>query len=387
MWESWDTQDVRQVLESLRDLVVGPTVSKAEWESVRFEILACFAAITEPLKAVPQEVLAATRELVMLGLLEEGAGSDHSRALAASQGKRDGWSVERHKQVRASVLAEGAKLRDALLRFRSEHSWKRRGMALEAHAFPELTWSRPILDEEGCDIDELPAGEEASLEDCQSLDAQQSKLVLGEDGRSLQWESANKWTRCSTLPEWERGFCFVLRKDYTREQQLQPVKAKRPWVDDRGPRGGKDKSGKGAKAQNDFPNPPRDGGGKGGKACTFDPCRLPWGIFALGMMEKLRNGKAQGIPCVGYLDDFFMVAATREAAEEMMMLLVEVVSFLGFRVNAAKCEGPEQLMEFLGVELSTSGEVCTAAINKDRVDFVVRTAKEGRTVVVRIDNQ
>ncbi|KAK3282063.1 hypothetical protein CYMTET_10191 [Cymbomonas tetramitiformis] len=46
----------------------------------------------------------------------------------------------------------------------------------------------------------------------QSLDAQQAKLVLGEDGRSLQWESANKRTRCSTLPEWERGFCFVLRK-------------------------------------------------------------------------------------------------------------------------------------------------------------------------------
>ncbi|KAK3266556.1 hypothetical protein CYMTET_24828, partial [Cymbomonas tetramitiformis] len=45
-----------------------------------------------------------------------------------------------------------------------------------------------------------------------SLDAQQAKLVLGEDGRSLQWEAANKRTRCSTLPEWERGFCHVLRK-------------------------------------------------------------------------------------------------------------------------------------------------------------------------------
>ncbi|KAK3281781.1 hypothetical protein CYMTET_10451 [Cymbomonas tetramitiformis] len=39
------------------------------------------------------------------------------------------------------------------------------GTALEAHAFPELAWARPILEEEGCDIDELPAGEEASLED------------------------------------------------------------------------------------------------------------------------------------------------------------------------------------------------------------------------------
>ncbi|KAK3234811.1 hypothetical protein CYMTET_54946 [Cymbomonas tetramitiformis] len=280
-WESWGTQDVRQVLESLRDLVVGPTVSKAEWESVRFEVLACFAAIAEPLQAVPQEVLPATRELATLGLLEEGAGfgplpvfavasewplrgtwtsaralakkrmkfvkawgttmlaglaaapapaggsgalglvgsrgapggaaggpagtftlthaqlmelldaavakataaaggapgasaggasasgaeGQYRKALAASQGKRDSWSVDRHKQVRANVLAEGAKPRDSLLRFRSEHSWKRPRTALEAHAFPELAWARPILDEEGCDIDELPAGEEASLED------------------------------------------------------------------------------------------------------------------------------------------------------------------------------------------------------------------------------
>ncbi|KAK3238024.1 hypothetical protein CYMTET_51934 [Cymbomonas tetramitiformis] len=437
MWVSWDTPDVRLVLESLRDLVVGTTVSKAEWESVRFEILACFTAIAEPPKTVPQEVLAATREMVMLergasggpagtvtlthaqlmelldaavakaaaaaggasgapagGASASGAEGQFRKALAASQDKRDGRSVEHHKQVRASVLAEGT--------------------ALEAHDFPELTWSRPMLEDEGCDIDELSAGEEASLEDrcvlvhllrervtamqefvrgkepgatfedvmdgrlvceeetsfalasgsnqaatCrpggpdrrggrgggahtwarggralgpgfesvqypgQSLDTQSSKPVLGEDGRSLQRESANKRTRCSTLPEWERGFCFVLRKvkserqhrlmvyfkdwfqyrameygvvnlikfyeflilqmeedpsvtferrcyaelfeDYTREQQLRQVKAPRPWTEDRNQRGGKDKSGKGAKARNNPPNPPRDAGGKGGK--------------------------------------------------------------------------------------------------------------------------
>eukprot|EP00854_Cymbomonas_tetramitiformis_P034680 gene34680-biopygen35457 len=112
--------------------------------------------------------------------------------------------------------------------------------------------------------------------------------------------------------------------------------------------------------------------------------RAPFGNRALpGIFMRYTRAivawmQAQGIPCVRYLDDFFMVAATREAAEEMMMLLVELVSFLGFRVNSAKCEGPEQLMEFLGVELSTSGEVCTTAISKDRVDFVVRKAKEVR---------
>eukprot|EP00854_Cymbomonas_tetramitiformis_P034465 gene34465-biopygen30827 len=99
------------------------------------------------------------------GTSASGVEGQYRKSLAASQGKRDGWSVDRHKQVRASRLAEGAKLRDSLLRFRSEHSWKRPGTALEAHAFPELAWARPILEEEGCDIDELPAGEEASLED------------------------------------------------------------------------------------------------------------------------------------------------------------------------------------------------------------------------------
>ncbi|KAK3276930.1 hypothetical protein CYMTET_15034 [Cymbomonas tetramitiformis] len=280
-WASWDTREVRQVLESLRDLVVGSNVLKTDWEAARFDVLAGFAAIAGPLRTVPQEVLEATRELTEIGLLEEGAGAGPSptfavvsewvlrgnwtsaravakkrmkavkawgttmlatlaaspapaggagalglgvgggapggsaggptgtvilthaelmelldqavakaaaaaggalsapaggasasgvegqyrRALAASQGKRDGWSVDRHKQVRAGVLAEGAKLREPLLRFRSEHPWKRPGTALEAHSFPELTWARPMLEQEACDIDELPAGEEASLED------------------------------------------------------------------------------------------------------------------------------------------------------------------------------------------------------------------------------
>ncbi|KAK3274605.1 hypothetical protein CYMTET_17219 [Cymbomonas tetramitiformis] len=131
--------------------------------------------------------------------------------------------------------------------------------------------------------------------------------------------------------------------------------------------------------------------------------RLPWGVSALGMVEKVRNGKVkykpvwdysrpvtdginvginldkdkfssvkdayallrpglwmvkmqgQGVLCVGYLDDFFMVPGNKEEAEERMMLLVEFVSFLGFKVNSAKCEGPALVMQFLGVLLSTEG--------------------------------
>ncbi|KAK3243571.1 hypothetical protein CYMTET_46780 [Cymbomonas tetramitiformis] len=54
---------------------VGSTVTKSDWESARFEILAGFAAIVRSLEAVPETVREATRELVRLGLLEEAAGS------------------------------------------------------------------------------------------------------------------------------------------------------------------------------------------------------------------------------------------------------------------------------------------------------------------------
>ncbi|KAK3262348.1 hypothetical protein CYMTET_28791, partial [Cymbomonas tetramitiformis] len=67
--------EVRQVLESLRDLVVGSNVLKSDWEAARFDVLAGFAAIAGPLQTVPQEVLDATRELAALGLLEEGAAA------------------------------------------------------------------------------------------------------------------------------------------------------------------------------------------------------------------------------------------------------------------------------------------------------------------------
>jgi len=573
-WDAWDVTDARSVLESLRDLAVGPNVTKADWESACFDILAGFAAIAEPLKSVPVDLLEMTRELVLSGLLEEAAGSGaepafsgasgwplpsgswsntrgearrrlrlvkawgaamlkglaarpaatsgsgapgpaggsgaagatppglipgsivltpdqltklvqdavaaatatapsahaggsaasgvagrYQRALTMSQGHREGWTVERSAEVRARVLQEGAKLRGVLLRFASEHAWKRPGRALEASSFPEMVWARPLLEDEDCDVDELPAGEEASQEDwCVlvhllrervaemqgfargkdpgavfeevvddsfarkrarspsppspakrahvdpaaltgvsgaavaltpgrrgdlaaaatsaglrtvtdeqlqralngtlvpesipqppgagslrpvvprhaggvlagldlrvypgvSLDAPDRRLVLSDDGRSIAMESGNRRSRCTTLPEWERGFLTVMRKvasereyrlmmyfkewfaskaaeygtapllkfydfmilqmeedpsytferrsysecfeDYSREQQLRPSRTPRPWQDHQGGRGGKGKGGKGGAPLQ--PALPADRGGKGGK--------------------------------------------------------------------------------------------------------------------------
>ncbi|KAK3241736.1 hypothetical protein CYMTET_48530 [Cymbomonas tetramitiformis] len=156
---------------------------------------------------------------------------------------------------------------------------------------------------------------------------------------------------------------------------------------------------------------------------------LPRGVSALGMVERLRKGKlkslpvasqywaaqcfqwrgkrymdtrspfgnralpgifmrytraivawmqAQGVPCVGYLDDFFMVARTAAEAQEMMDLLIEFVTMLGFKVNRAKCEGPARRLEFLGVLLCTDGETCTASIDEERVQQVTSKLREMR---------
>ncbi|KAK3234414.1 hypothetical protein CYMTET_55356 [Cymbomonas tetramitiformis] len=85
----------------------------------------------------------------------------------------------------------------------------------------------------------------------------------------------------------------------------------------------------------------------------------------------------QGASIVGYLDDFFLVGSFEEV-QEFMWLLHEFVVFLGFEVNADKCEGPGQCLEFLGIELSTADEVCTASISADRMLVVQAKVDEIR---------
>ncbi|KAK3289232.1 hypothetical protein CYMTET_3323 [Cymbomonas tetramitiformis] len=107
------------------------------------------------------------------------------------------------------------------------------------------------------------------------------------------------------------------------------------------------------------------------------------GIFMRWTRAIVAWMRARGIPMDGYLDDFFCVLETREQAEEAMMLLVEFVTFLGFKVNSAKCEGPAQVLEFLGVLLDTSGEVCTASIDQERIAVVVQKAGDLRAQAAR----
>ncbi|KAK3270658.1 hypothetical protein CYMTET_20957 [Cymbomonas tetramitiformis] len=116
--------------------------------------------------------------------------------------------------------------------------------------------------------------------------------------------------------------------------------------------------------------------------------RSPFGNRALpGIFMRYTRAivgwmQAQGVPCVGYLDDFLMVARSAEEARECMDLLVEFVTMLGFKVNRAKCEGPAQVMEFLGVRLSTEGERCTASIDEERVQQVSSKLQEVRAAAM-----
>eukprot|EP00854_Cymbomonas_tetramitiformis_P034702 gene34702-biopygen35778 len=112
--------------------------------------------------------------------------------------------------------------------------------------------------------------------------------------------------------------------------------------------------------------------------------RSPFGNRALpGIFMRYTRAivawmQAHGVPCVGYLDDFFMVARTAAEAQKMMDLLIEFVTMLGFKVNRAKCEGPARRMEFLGVLLCTDGARCTASIDEERVQQVTSNLREMR---------
>ncbi|KAK3277665.1 hypothetical protein CYMTET_14341 [Cymbomonas tetramitiformis] len=204
MWDVWNVPDAGQVLESLRDITVGTTVTKSDWDSARFEILAGFAAIAEQLRRVPEAVLDDTRELVGLGLLEEAAGLEATPAVAGGSGAPGpagaglgpaggaegsaGTVKLAHAQLMALMDAAVARVtgggigapaggssasgverqyQSALERSQGKRDgWSidHDKQALEAHVFPEMVWSRPLL-EESCDIDELLSGSEASVED------------------------------------------------------------------------------------------------------------------------------------------------------------------------------------------------------------------------------
>ncbi|KAK3235706.1 hypothetical protein CYMTET_54105 [Cymbomonas tetramitiformis] len=80
-------------------------------------------------------------------------------------------------------------------------------------------------------------------------------------------------------------------------------------------------------------------------------------------------------PVRAHLPDCPLVSVG-DSAEEFMWLLHEFIVFLGFEANPDKCEGHSQVLEFLGVMLSTTDGVCIASISEDQM-LVVQAKEDG----------
>ncbi|KAK3272573.1 hypothetical protein CYMTET_19136 [Cymbomonas tetramitiformis] len=109
------------------------------------------------------------------------------------------------------------------------------------------------------------------------------------------------------------------------------------------------------------------------------------GIFMRWTRAIMAWKRARGVPTVGYLDVFFMVAHIKEEAEEAMMFLVKFVSFLGFKVNSAKCEGPPHVMEFVW-RVPEHGGRGSARVLEDLfvLEHVARQYNGGKVVLHRL---
>ena len=119
------------------------------------------------------------------------------------------------------------------------------------------------------------------------------------------------------------------------------------------------------------------------EGATYADTRAPFGNSAMpGVFSRftkviVRFMQSKGASIVGYLDDFLLVGE-RAKCKEFMFLLIELVRFIGFDVNLLKCEGPRRRIEFLGVELCTVGEECTASISEERIAAVEADIAEVR---------
>ncbi|KAK3240239.1 hypothetical protein CYMTET_49912 [Cymbomonas tetramitiformis] len=88
-----------------------------------------------------------------------------ARALRDSMATVEGWDVARCSRACADLVHEAAKLRPQLTLLKEIHPFGKLPMkALEANAFPAMVYALPELAAEECELDELPAGKEATQE-------------------------------------------------------------------------------------------------------------------------------------------------------------------------------------------------------------------------------
>jgi hypothetical protein len=109
------------------------------------------------------------------------------------------------------------------------------------------------------------------------------------------------------------------------------------------------------------------------KTYMFD-CRLPFGssmsckIFQSLSSSIVRMLKARGVMSVSYLDDFIIVADSKDLCQKGLDCLIEIVTGLGLVVNYNKVAYPDQIMSFLGVEINCISR--TLALPPDKLSEV-----------------
>ena len=78
--------------------------------------------------------------------------------------------------------------------------------------------------------------------------------------------------------------------------------------------------------------------------------------------------------CIDYLDDFLLIAETKEECSRQALELIKLLRYLGFSINYNKVVGPAQRITFLGVELDSN--TCTISLPQDNLETFLQQVKD-----------
>lgn len=103
--------------------------------------------------------------------------------------------------------------------------------------------------------------------------------------------------------------------------------------------------------------------------------RLSPSIFNELSQAVRRIMAIKGFPkCIAYLDDFLLIADTKEECSRQALELIKLLRYLGFSINYNKVVGPAQCITFLGVMLDSIN--CTLSLPKEKLDIFLQQVED-----------
>jgi hypothetical protein len=95
-----------------------------------------------------------------------------------------------------------------------------------------------------------------------------------------------------------------------------------------------------------------------------------------------------GVSHVQYLDDFLLVADSREAAEECARVATKVLAMFGLALSTDKTEGPSQVIEFLGIIINSIEQTLSISSGrkKELLDILGAFSKRERSSCTRVQS-